>query len=140
MNHSPHSKLIVFLLGAGFNVDAANEAGNPKAVQYPAKYPVVSDLLKLCFNLNSLPPNKSIEDLFQECIKGRKEEPITKFYDILMEADYFITPWLFMDERYRDNVYMRFLNDFPMSPLITFNYDSLFAISYICIISWNLLL
>lgn len=115
---------IIFILGAGFCVDAASEAGNPTGVQGPAKYPIVSELLKVCFAKDSLPPEKSIEDLFQECIDKNNREPIKRLYDILMEADYFITPNLKMGGSREENVYMRFLDDFPISPLITFNYDS----------------
>ena len=81
---------VLFLLGAGFNVDAASEAGNPIGTQAPIEYPVVSDLLKKCFHRDSIPAKKSIEDLFQDCIDEGNREPINILYDTLMEADYYI--------------------------------------------------
>ena len=116
---------VIFLLGAGFCVDAAYEAGNPTGVERPAKYPLVHELLRLCFAKESLPPNQSIEDLFQESIDERNLEPRRILYETLMEADYYITPHLIADGSHRENVYMRFFADFPISPLLTFNYDSL---------------
>lgn len=121
----PQDEPIIFLLGAGFCVDAASEAGNPLGVQGPAKYPLVSELLKICFGMDSMPSNKSIEDLFQESIDNRDIEPRKVLYETLMEADYYISSHLMEDGSHRDNAYMRFLNDFPLTSLLTFNYDSL---------------
>jgi len=118
-------KPIIFILGAGFCMDAAAEAGNPPGIQEPVKYPSLFEFLKVCFDKNVLPPNKSIEDLFQESIDKRDRKPIKILCETLMEADYFITPQLKVDGSHRKNVYMRFLDDFPVSHLITFNYDSL---------------
>jgi len=116
---------VIFLLGAGFCVDSAYEAGNPTGVECPAKYPLVHELLRLCFGQEFLPPNKSIEDLFQESIDKRNLKPRKILYETLMESDYYVTPHLMPDGSHRENVYMRFFDDFPTSTLITFNYDSL---------------
>ena len=117
----------VYLLGAGFNIDAADEAGNPvvTASGLPARYPLVSDLLKLCLGISTLPSGKSIEDLFQDSIDRGEKKPIEALYNLLMEADYYVTPHLKLGGSNEDNVYRTFLLDFPDSPLLTFNNDSL---------------
>jgi len=128
---------IVFLLGAGFGVDAASEAGNPIAASHPARYPLVSDLGKMCFGLDTLPADKSIEELFQESIATGDLDPIETLYDLLMEADYYITPVLRPDSDHSDNTYLRFLRDFPSAPLLTFNYDSLPELLLLSVRSWR---
>lgn len=116
---------IVFLLGAGFNVDAASEAGNPKSPERLIRYPLVCELLDVCFGMDVLPTDKSIEDLFQDCIDKGRKEPLNALYQCLMEADYFITPHLTRGGDFENNIYLKFLKDFSTAPLITFNYDSL---------------
>ncbi|MHB8089671.1 MAG: hypothetical protein ACYDH2_15625 [Anaerolineaceae bacterium] len=117
----------VFILGAGFSVDAASEAGYPRALSSgrPAQYPLVPDLLNACFSMDTLPPNKSIEDLFQDSIDKRETQPLDNLYNVIMETDYYITPLLKRTGSHYNNAYIKFLQDFPKSPLITFNYDSL---------------
>jgi len=57
----------LFLIGAGFNVDAAREScpvyGNSMYVgryQMDCGYPLVSDVARLCFGLAQVPTGKSI--------------------------------------------------------------------------------
>jgi hypothetical protein len=127
MNSTVNQKSVVFVLGAGFNFDAASEAGNPIALSSgrPARYPLVSELLDICFHLREMPHGKSIEDLFQGSIDSGHRQPVDNLCASLMEADYYITPCLKSGGSHHDNVYVTFLHDFPESPLITFNYDSL---------------
>src|SRR2546425_12711265 len=80
----------VFLLGAGFNIDTGTEVGSLDA----RRYPLISDLTKTCFGLSTLPAGKSIEELFQEAIDSRNNEPLRKLSDILMEADFYLTQHL----------------------------------------------
>lgn len=115
----------VFLLGAGFSVDAAEEAGNPLGVNQQARYPLVPELANLCFGPDALSSGGSIEALFDDAIKARNPDPIKKLCECVMEADYYITEQLVYNRRHETNVYSRFLEDFPTSPLLTFNYDSL---------------
>jgi hypothetical protein len=127
MNNSSTGEQMLFVLGAGFSVDAASEAGNPIALSsgHPAKYPLVRELVKSCFGMDSIPPNKSIEDLFQDSIDKGEKKPLETLYDMLMEADYYISPCLKKGGSHQNNVYTKFLRDFPTAPLLTFNYDSL---------------
>ncbi len=134
---SNNTTSIGFLLGAGFGVDAASEAGNPIVAGDPARYPLVSDLGRMCFGLETLPPEKSIEELFQASIAAGDLKPIMTLYDLLMEADDSITPRLCSDGGHSDNVYLRFLKDFPSAPLLTFNYDSLLELLLLSLRSWR---
>lgn len=137
MSFSLCDNSVVFLLGAGFSVDAASEVGNPMAPGRAARYPLVSELGDVCFGLDALPPDKSIEDLFQESIDEGERGPLDILYDILMEADCYIAPGLRRDGTHADNAYLRFLREFPKTTLITFNYDSLPEILLLGERSWR---
>lgn len=135
MHNNKNIDPIVFILGSGFNVDVSSEAGVQGTLPVsglPARYPVVRDLLNICFNLDELPLKKSIEDLFQKSIDEGDEKPIGILYDYLMELDYYIvhpiTPHINRGGKHYNNAYIRFLRDFQESPLITFNYDSVLEI------------
>jgi len=139
MNSSLTENPLVFLLGAGFDCDATCEAGQitPLPSGRPPRYPLVSDLLDICFGLDTLPPDKSVEDLFQDSIKNGDRKPLEVLYDILMEADYYITPHLKRGGSHADNIYVEFLRDFPNAPLLTFNYDSLPEILLLAERAWS---
>lgn len=134
MDRHSADRSTVFLIGAGFSVDAASEAGHPNASSsgLKAHYPLTSELLDRCFGIATLPPNKSIEDMFQESIERGNHQPFKVLCDIIMEADYYITPHL----KGGNNAYTRFLEEFPESPLLTFNYDSLPEILLLAVRSW----
>lgn len=141
MNNSLFTDPIVFLLGAGFNCDAASEAGKTEADKLPStgrsfRYPLVKELLKICFNLDELPQNKSVEDLFQENIDNGNRQPHRKLCELLMELDYYITPHLRRGGSHESNAYTRFLGKFRESPLLTFNYDSLPELLLLAERSW----
>jgi hypothetical protein len=130
MNTPVTENSLVFVLGAGFNVDAASEAGNPAgAYPRPPGYPMAAELRRLCFSLDA-DPQKTVEDLFQESIDAVRGDdmvplPLKELYNFLREADYFITPHLWTGGDHEENIYLKFLRDFPNAPLLTFNYDSL---------------
>jgi hypothetical protein len=129
----------VFLLGAGFNADAASEAGDRNGAfpNRPPGYPMVGELLSACFGIRTVPSGKTIEDLFQESIDAGNTKPFEKLYELLREADYFIAPRLRAGEGHDENVYLKFLRDFPDAPLLTFNYDSLSEIVLIGEGTWS---
>lgn len=129
----------VFLLGAGFSVDAASEAGYPivSSSGLKAHYPITGELVELCFGIAALPPGKSIEDMFQDSIDRSDLQPFSVLCDILMEADYYITPRLKQGGSHSNNVYTKFLEDFPESPLLTYNYDSLLEVLLLADRSWS---
>jgi len=120
-----------FIFGAGFNADAWLEAGQQSDL---VKYPLVNDLLETCFGLKKLPLGvKSIEEMFQQSIDQNELKPISTMYRKIQEADYDLTYQLFS----RNSSYRRFLNDFPMSGLITFNYDSLIEVLLLYMGEWR---
>lgn len=119
----PESSL-VFLLGAGFNIDAGSEVGSLAT----ERYPLASDLAQICFDLEELPPEKSVEDLFQEAIDANNKVPLDRLYERIIDADFYLTRHLSPGGSREDNVYLRMLQDFPFSPILTFNYDSLLEI------------
>lgn len=109
-----------FILGAGFDADAAAEAGRQ---QHDFGYPLVGDTLRLCFDLPGIPEAMSIEDLFSDALERREYEPIRKLADRLRSADYYLAHALARAEKV--NCYQRFFRAFPDSSFLTFNYDSL---------------
>jgi len=130
--HRPESSP-VFLLGAGFSVDAGSEVGSLET----ARYPLVSDLVKACFGLDELPNGKSIEELFQGAIDAMDEAPLDKLYELIMEADYYLTRHLSPGGSRENNVYLRMLKDFQSAPILTFNYDSLVEILLLKLGYWR---
>lgn len=107
----------LFILGAGFNKDANITAG-------PVGYPLADDLSRVCFD-RELSQGTSIEECFDAALKSKNYEPIQRFYDILMEADYYLIPKLLPTGDNPDNCYARFFDRFKESSFLTFNYDSL---------------
>ncbi len=121
----------LFLLGAGFNGDAATEfartsASSPHGHRQPsAAYPLVSDLKSLCFGLRDLPHGESIEGLFQRAMDRRDTEPMRRLVDVVQEADYYLASGLSCAADPLGNCYLDFFSDFQTSSYLTFNYDSL---------------
>lgn len=109
----------VFIIGAGFNADAAAEAGINDVA-----YPLTPDLARACFPGND-DARDHIEDLFQQAIDTRNRAPLRSLADLIFKADYYIGGRLAGAENGGDNAYLGFLGDFARSALITFNYDSL---------------
>lgn len=119
---------LVFLLGAGFNVDAKAAAGTIRDTyerEVKCRYPLTADLLRPCFAIDTLPPDKSIEDLFAEAQARQDFSPVRKMAETLMEADYYVADALFPRDGSRENVYSRFFDRFRGCRFLTFNYDSL---------------
>jgi hypothetical protein len=86
---------------------------------------MVHDLLGACFDIDSLPPGRSIEDLFHDSIVTGNPKPLEELWKCLAEADNFITRQLNCADGRQNNAYLKFLRDFPSTPLLTFNYGSL---------------
>jgi len=76
---------MLFLLGAGFNIDANHEAGPIINSYYVNKidcgYPLVTAVLKLCFELEKTPEGKSIEDLLSQALQARDFKPMETLVD-----------------------------------------------------------
>ena len=125
-------KTPVFLLGAGFNADVSIEISS---IEH--RYPLTADLAKKCFGICSLPENKSIEDLFYEAVLQNNFTPIKTLYELLMEADYYLTPLLKYGDDKENNVYLTFLRNFKSASVLTFNYDSLVEILLFSLNCWR---
>ena len=122
--------LSLFLIGAGFNVDAKHEAGpvygnSSHAGRYEidCSYPLVADVARLCFGLDRVPADKSIEDLFGEALERNDYEPLKKLSDRVMEADFRLAKRLSSSDK--SNCYNEFFKTFHEANFLTFNYDSL---------------
>jgi hypothetical protein len=119
-----------FILGAGFNADATQEAGPLFADSLYGEhyvidcgYPMVGDTLRLCFGLERTPEGKSIEDLFGDAQERRDPNPIQKLAKRLRYADYRIAKELASGKT--ANCYQKFFSSFMHCRFLTFNYDSL---------------
>lgn len=117
--------LMLFLLGAGFDIDANRETAPVVKSYYgiDATYPLVADVLKLCFALEKTPEGKSVEDLFAEASRANDYRPMEALVDRLMGADYYIAERLASSRT--PNSYRRFVDHFRDAQFLTFNYDSL---------------
>jgi hypothetical protein len=120
----------LFLFGAGFDIDATREAGpvygNSIYIghhQIDCGYPLVADVLKLCFDLDELPRGKSVEDLFSDALRMGNYKPMERLVDRLMAADYYLAHKLATSEQ--SNSYWKFFEKFDGAQFLTFNYDSL---------------
>lgn len=122
-----------FLIGAGFNADAAAEVGRTAN----ASYPLTRDLLKPCFGLDALPPKLSVEDLFGRALDERNLDPIRVLSDLLMDADGDVAFHLRQGAGCDDNAYLTFLRHFATSSFLTFNYDSLVEILLLSLDRWR---
>lgn len=121
---------MLFLLGAGFNIDANHESGKfygdsiyVGMQQIDCSYPLVKDVLKLCFELDKIPEGKSIEDLFADSLQTRNYKPMEMLVDRLMGADYYIAQRLAASTT--QNSYRKFFEQFSDAQFLSFNYDSL---------------
>jgi hypothetical protein len=112
----------LFLLGAGFNKDAKQVAGEYK-IEY--KYPLLDDLVKICFKKESLDNGKSIEECFATALQEKNYEPVRLLCDYIMRADDYLLPKLLPYGDNPENCYTRFFKRYKESSFLTFNYDSL---------------
>lgn len=130
----------LFLLGAGFNVDAAPELGLKESIWVDeslvsAEYPLVSDLRDFCFGLTELPPDQSVEHLFEEAIRTGNQKPIEKLFLKLRYCDYKIPRQLI--EGSQQNAYSGFFTRFPECNFLTANYDGLVEIALLALGRWT---
>ncbi len=123
----------VFILGPGFNVDAAAEASQTSG----AGYPMTGNLVKACFGLDRLPAGSSIEDLFSDAIDKGESKPLQILAELLFESDYQMGLPLSAGNSNEVNAYLSFLRRFPSADFLTFNYDSLLEILLFSLNRWR---
>jgi hypothetical protein len=116
------AKSSLFLIGAGFNVDAGRY---PSPEGTKGGYPLMPDVARLCFGLepDQIPAGKSIEDLFADALVRSDYKPLEKLSDRLMECDWKLAWPLATHDK--SNHYQEFFDTFPTAHFLTFNYDSL---------------
>jgi hypothetical protein len=71
-----------FVVGAGFNVDAVDEA-EPVLGESLCGYPVIGETVRVCFKLARIPAGKSVEDLFSDALERGDYGPLVKLADRL---------------------------------------------------------
>lgn len=107
----------LLIVGAGFNIDANS------LVQSSEKYPLVADLLRICFGRDAMGDAGSIEDLFQGALDLKDREPIRKLVAAIQAADHYVAAELARSTR--ESLYHTVLRRFEGSDVLTFNYDNL---------------
>jgi len=130
----------IFLLGAGFNRDAAGEVGPIKCEStYIGKYhitpnyPLVADMWKICFPESSIDTSIPIEEKIQASVSEGNMSPVKLLCEEIAKCDYYLVPRLIQTE----SCYRRFFDRFPKSHFLTFNYDSLAEVFLLRKDSWN---
>jgi hypothetical protein len=117
--------MVLFLIGAGFNIDA----GSYRTLYgRDFKYPLMGDVARVCFDIepSMIPHGKSIEDLFADAENRGDNLPMKCLSDVLMDADHYLAGGLAGAST--PNCYSDFLSRFAGSNFLTFNYDSLLEI------------
>ncbi len=114
----------LFIIGAGFNADARRCINTINEI---VSYPLVSDLAKNCFNMATIKRGTSIEVLFQNAIDNRDSAPLENLCRSLMKSDYYLSDQV-ADGYQETQFYIEFLQAFPDSNFISFNYDAFLEI------------
>jgi SIR2-like domain len=117
--------VVLFLIGAGFNIDAGSHR---TSWGHEFRYPLINDVARLCFDLelSNIPHGRSIEDLFADAQDASNSEPMRRLTDILMDADHYIAGSLAQSGG--STCYSQLFDRFVGSNYLTFNYDSLLEI------------
>lgn len=118
----------LFLLGAGFNRDASQEAGPIECesiyigkYKITPNYPLVSDMWKICFPGETADSSISIEEKIQEHLLRGNAQPIKLLCEEISKCDYYLAPRLMRNR----SCYQLFFEHFSDSHFLSFNYDSL---------------
>lgn len=129
----------VFLLGAGFNLDAnsllpSSDVSEPGRVvglthecpkpwelePLPLRYPTVTELVRSCFGPD-VDLAQGTEKLFTEAYSRSDWVVLCRLTEMLQGADHYIGTVL----SGQDSVYARFFSAFPDATFISYNYDCL---------------
>ena len=141
----------VFLLGAGFNLDAnvlvpssdVSEPGrvvgltheNPQPWELeplPLRYPTVMELVRSCFGPDA-DLSQGAEKLFTEAYSRSDWVVLRRLTTILQGADHYIGTILAGNE----SAYTEFLHAFPNAAFISYNYDCLVELLLQAQGTWN---
>lgn len=118
----------LFLLGAGFNRDAAGEVGPIECESiYIGKYhitpnyPLVADMWKICFPESSVDTSIPIEEKIQAAASQGNMGPVKLLCEEIAKCDHYLVPRLIHGK----SCYRLFFDRFSNSHFLTFNYDAL---------------
>jgi len=121
----------VFLIGAGFNVDAGVEIGSAGI----CRYPLLSNLSSFFKGFDQ--KCSSIEERFAEAIQAHDRKALEALCNCLMECDNYLASQLCPGQGRSDNCYLTFLRRFPTAQFLSFNYDSLLEILLFHLNRWR---
>jgi hypothetical protein len=141
----------VFLLGAGFNLDANSilpsvDFSQPgrmvglthdncpswELADIPLRYPTVNELVRYCFGPD-VDLSLGAERLFTEAYSRSDWVVLRRLTTIIQGADHYIATPL----AGKDSVYSRFFSSFAKSTFISYNYDCLAELCLQAQGSWN---
>lgn len=115
----------LFLLGAGFSVGAKEEAGAITGESiYIGKYtidcgyPLVNELIDVCFPDHVSFTDDSIEELFSGAIFRQDYKPLKALNYKIMEADHYLIPRLREASLNNGNCYLKFIARFLGSSVL----------------------
>ena len=134
----------VFIVGAGFGVEARNVAGSIRGqsiyigeYEIECAYPLVRDLPAICFPEATPPvPPDEVEDRLADSISAGDWDPVGRLCKQLQKADYYLAPRL-VGASGLENPYRTFFTDFADSSFINFNYDSFVEFALLRAGSWS---
>ena len=121
----------VFLLGAGFGVDAGPIIGPIEAesfyigkYHFSCAYPLVRDLPEICFP-EAAPPISvgDVEKRLGDEVDAGNHRPVERLCAALSKADHYLAPPLVGWPK-SENAYSKFFADFAASSFATYNYDA----------------
>jgi hypothetical protein len=131
MTSTSRSEHNAFIIGAGFNQDAA-------AYGYGTRYPLVTDLARECFE-GPVDPDH-VEEAFQTALSHqpyREDHPLEKLRYLIMRADEKIGPELCRCVDDAVNPYVAFLRKFVSAAFLSFNYDVLLELLLFRLGAWR---
>ncbi len=145
----------LFLLGAGFNKDAKEEAGPicEYGTSIECDYPLLNDLWHICYPEEKQNENILIENKIAEDLNKGKKEPLKLLCDEILKCDQYLIPRLypkktperllrgqnpnnrakidelflrkFLNRKNSETCYSKFFKKFQKSSFLTFNYDAI---------------
>lgn len=121
----------MFLLGAGFGVDAGPTVGAIEAesfyvgkYRFQCAYPLVKDLPRICFpDSDPAVTVANVERRIGEELEAGNYRPIDRMCAELSKADHYLAPPL-VGWPANPNAYSKFFAEFPGSSFATYNYDA----------------
>lgn len=103
---------------------------------FSCDYPLMSDLIRLCYPEREHENCRSIEEWFQASLDGDDFQPLRRLYEQLMKSDYHLVQRLIQNAERQTSSYGRFFEMYPDADFVTFNYDSFVELSLFKMRRW----